>query len=109
MAYELWIDSGVTNSAFTKVQTFADAGGEQANLLEHSLTVAGDSLVVGRIYSFKFRSANSVGWSEFSSLLRVGLGDQVQAPTGLEADLELATATSLSLKWNMVEDDELVT
>jgi hypothetical protein len=73
----LWRDDGTTNSEFIKVQTFADAGGDQANLLEHSLTVADDGLVEGLIYTFKFRAANSVGWSDFTDFLRVGLADQV--------------------------------
>lgn len=63
ITYELWRDDGFTNSEFTKVQTFADAGGETANLLEHSLTVSDDGLVEGRVYTFKFRTANLVGWS----------------------------------------------
>jgi hypothetical protein len=33
ISYELWIDQGLDNSEFTKVQTYADAGGDQASLL----------------------------------------------------------------------------
>lgn len=33
IAYELWRDDGFVNSDFIKVQTYADAGGDQASLL----------------------------------------------------------------------------
>jgi hypothetical protein len=69
------MDQGLINSAFNKVQTFADAGGDSAKSLTHVLTAEADNLVIGRIYSFKFRSANSVGYSDFSELLRVGIAD----------------------------------
>lgn len=64
---------------------------------------------MGRIYSFKFRSANSVGFSEFSDLLRVGISDQILAPLNLNSDLELATATSLTMTWSAVPDGQLKT
>lgn len=75
----------------------------------HTLTVADDSIVPGRIYTFKFRSSNTVGWSDYTQLLRVGLGDQVLAPANLMSNLTLATATSLVLEWDEVADDELIT
>jgi hypothetical protein len=73
--YELYRNEGTLNSAFQKVQTYADAGGDNASLLTHSLTVADDSLIVGRHYTFKFRSRNTVGWSVFTDFTRVGLGE----------------------------------
>jgi hypothetical protein len=79
-SYELYIDGGEPNTPFVKVQTYSDADGETANSLQHTLTDTDDSLTAAKIYSFKFRSMNAVGWSEFSDLLRVGLADQVLAP-----------------------------
>jgi len=49
-------------------------------LLRYSVQEATEGLVVGRIYSFKMRSANLVGFSEFSELVRVGLANRVLAP-----------------------------
>lgn len=69
------MDQGLINSAFNKVQKFSDAGGDSAKSLKHVLTAEADNLVIGRIYSFKFRSANSVGYSDFSEFLRVGIAD----------------------------------
>lgn len=42
-------------------------------------------------------------------MLRVGLADRVKSPANLRADLELATATSVSLEWDMVPDAHIVT
>jgi hypothetical protein len=93
------------NSEFTKVQTYADAGGDQASLLSHSLTVTNDVLTVGLVYTFKFRSANTVGWSDYTELLRVGLGDIVSSPENLASNFYLATATSLVMIWEEVVDN----
>jgi len=73
------------------------------------MTDADDALIKGRIYSFKFRSANTMGWSDFTQLLRVGLGDQVKPPQNLNSNFTLATATSLTMTWDEVEDGELIT
>jgi len=43
--------------------------------------------VLGNIYTFKFRAANVVGFSEFSLLTRVGFGATVLSPATLDADL----------------------
>lgn len=51
-SYELWIDGGLLNSEFVKVETY------DAKSLSHTLTAVSDSLTVGRIYSIKFRSLN---------------------------------------------------
>jgi hypothetical protein len=109
LAYELYIDQGTINSAFSKVESYGLVGGDDASLLLSTIDAVVDSLVEGNVYSFKFRSINAVGVSEFSDLVRVGLADQIQAPQNLQADLELATATSLSMKWDVVEDAQIST
>lgn len=78
-------------------------------MLEHTLTADNDGLIVGRIYTFRFRSRNQVGWGVWSDFLRVGFGNQVLAPQNLNANLELGTATSITLEWDMVADADLVT
>lgn len=74
ISYELWRDNRL-NTNFAKVDSYAAAGGDSASLLVWSLTVSEDLLVEGRIYSFKFRSSNTVGFSQFTELLRVSLSD----------------------------------
>ena len=91
------------------VQTYADAGGAQATLLQHTLTAVDYDLTVGKIYTFKFRSANTVGWSDYTDYLRVGLGDQVLPPQNLQANLTLASGTSLVMLWDEVADADLIT
>lgn len=61
------------------------------------------------IYSFKFRARNLIGWSDFSELLRVGVGNQVLPPSQLTGDIYQATATTLTLNWSIVQDADLVT
>jgi len=79
-AYELYMDQGEINSVFSKVDSYGLAGGNNASLLRYSVEAARDGLIMGRIYSFKMRSANHVGFSEFSELVRVGLANRVLAP-----------------------------
>ena len=74
ISYELFMDEGDTNTVFSPVTSYADLGGSTATLLTHTLTTVADGMVTGKIYTFKFRASNSVGSSEFSQLLRIGLG-----------------------------------
>lgn len=67
--------------------SYKTAGGSNASLLAHTLTVAADSIVKGKIYTFKFRAVNSVGKSLFSDVIRVGLGVKILAPSTLSGDL----------------------
>ena len=89
------------NSEFT---VCADVQSDLTSTLERTLTVADDGIEFGKVYSFRFRSKNRVGWSSFTELLRVGVVDQVSTPANLGSDLEKATATSLEFHWDMVED-----
>ena len=55
--YELWMDDGF-GSEFRKVTTYTD---------NSMLFTVQYGLVSGTIYTFKYRSQNSVGYSEFST------------------------------------------
>jgi hypothetical protein len=107
ISFELQIDEGQVNSAFSDVASFATAGGDSASLLEWTLTQASDGLVTGRVYTLRFRTLNRVGASKWSDFLRVGLADQVAAPATLSADLSLSTATSATLKWSQVPNEAI--
>lgn len=54
--------------------SYTSAGGNVAALLMYRIDAAAEGLTVGSIYTFQFRSANSVGFSKLSKFLRVGLG-----------------------------------
>jgi hypothetical protein len=99
--FQLEKDQGVENSDFT---VCADIQSDLTSTLERTLTVADDGIEFGKVYSFRFRSKNRVGWSSYTELLRIGIVDQVPAPTNLGSDLEKATATSLEVHWDMVGD-----
>ncbi len=53
-AYELWVDQGALNSAFTKVSSYSGS----ISTLTHTLGRVADSLTAGRLYSLQFRSRN---------------------------------------------------
>jgi hypothetical protein len=91
------------------VDSYAAAGGDSASLLVWTLTVSDDLLVEGQTYSFKFRSSNSIGFSQFTELLRVSLSDEVSAPQNLKANLALTTANSITLVWDRVADAQIAT
>jgi|LauGreDrversion4_2_1035121.scaffolds.fasta_scaffold01782_2 hypothetical protein len=69
------------------VTSYNNQGGAGASTVTHTLTPQIDGLVVGKIYSFKFRSVNAVGNSDFSLLTRVGFGNRVATPANLASDL----------------------
>lgn len=71
------MDQGDLNTPFVQVTSYNNAGGSSASILTHTLTPLNDGLVLGKIYTFKFRSVNSVGNSDFSLLTRVGFGNRV--------------------------------
>ena len=69
------------------------------------MTVVDDLMEEGKIYTFKFRSSNTIGWSVYTEFLRVGISARIQAPQNLNANLTLATATTQTLIWDEVVPD----
>jgi len=65
--------------------------------------------VTGKIYTFKFRAANSVGYSGFSKFTRVGLGKQSLSPQDLQSDVEQNGPSYIQLNWSFVPDSDLPT
>ena len=103
LSYELWIDGGTENSPFVQVTSYSGS----ISTLTHTLTVAADSLVAGRFYTIKFRSLNPVGYSQFSEVLRVGLGAEPPALTTLAANLDLCTSSSVAMTWTLIDSSVL--
>ena len=56
IAYQLFMDQGEANTEFSEVTSYSNLGGSTASLLTHTLSVAADNLVTGKIYTFKFRA-----------------------------------------------------
>jgi hypothetical protein len=103
------MDQGAVNTPFAEVNSYKAAGGSNASLLSHKLTIAADNIVKGKTYTFKFRAVNAVGKSAFSEVIRVGLGIQVLPPSTLSADLDKAGPTFLKLVWAKVVDADIPT
>jgi len=102
-SYQLYRDQGDLNTVFTPVASYTGSG------LTHTLSVPGDLPTVGKIYSFKFRAGNAIGYSEFSDLLRVGLDDTVLAPASLTANVAATGPNYISIQWSAVPDANLPT
>ena len=89
-SYELWMDDGY-GTAFSQVTGYTD------NSMAHTIS---SGLLSGRIYSFKFRSANSVGYSEFSGLTRYAIALPPGKPTTPTKDMARSTQTSIFVTWS---------
>jgi hypothetical protein len=83
---------------FTQVGTYS---GSLASLT-HTVSISGDSLVAGYIYSFKFRSQNQVGYSDFSAITRIGLGSEPPAITTLDSNLTACGASFVAMTWDAI-------
>lgn len=88
-AYELWRDSGFS-SEFIKVETYTD------NSLTHTVT---QGLLSGEIYTFKYRSMNEVGYSDFSTEVRYATSLPPSKPASPTKNLVLSTETSIFVEW----------
>lgn len=87
--YELWVDAGDDyTSAFTKLTLYTGLS------LQYGITAV-DSLTKGRIYRFKSRSLNSIGFSDFSDIAYIAYGDVPAAPN--QPSLVTSTKTSISV------------
>ena len=89
-SYELWMDDGY-GTAFTKVSGYTD------NQMAHTIS---SGLVSGKIYTFKFRSENSIGFSEFSGLSRYAIALPPGKPTKPVKDMARSTQTSIYVTWS---------
>lgn len=103
-SYELERDGGSLNTAFISVASYTSP-----SLTSSITTSAPDSLTTSDIYSFRFRAKNAIGYSEYSEILRVALGDQVLAPTNLAKDLDNTGANYIGITWDAVPDADLPT
>jgi hypothetical protein len=73
--YELWRDEGDDyQSSFTIVGNYDGQG------VIDDLTVADDGVVSGKIYRFKSRARNNVGYSDYSLISYIAFGDVSPAP-----------------------------
>jgi hypothetical protein len=85
----LWRDDGF-GSAFVKVDSYTD------NALTHTISTG---LVSGEIYTFKYRSMNQVGYSEYSTEVRYAISLPPSKPQAPTKNLVLSSETSIFVEW----------
>ena len=77
--YELEIDASLIEANFVKLESYDYATDGFA------FTVQADDvsnpLTPGEFYRFRYRAKNSLGYSEYSDILRVGLGSLPSKPS----------------------------
>ena len=90
IAYELWMDDGY-GTEFTQVSGYVD------DSASHTIS---SGLVSGRIYTFKYRSKNSVGYSDFSVEKRYAVSMPPEKPATPTKDMARSTTTSIYVLWS---------
>lgn len=96
MDYELEIDGGSLNSVFVPVSTYT------SGLFTHKLETdpLKDNLTPGEIYTLRFKAQNMAGWSDYSQLLRVGVGAKATKPTNLAIVKESSGPSFIHIEWD---------
>jgi hypothetical protein len=101
--YQLWMDDGLlSNFQALASYDFATHGFEY--------TVSEVSMVAGLFYRFKISAINSLGYSESSDTLMVGLGPLPSQPMACykAVDEILSSETSLYMQWDELISQTLV-
>lgn len=62
LGYELWMNTGTDGSSFSLVSTYTAT----SFTMYHTVTTLADAIVTGKVYAFKWRAYNSIGYSAFS-------------------------------------------
>lgn len=96
--YELYKDSGLQGSSFSKVSSYTD------NSMETTITA---DITAGSTYTFKFRCFNKVGFSEFSEQVRFAIASPPAKPLAPTKDMHLSTRTSIFVKWSESQPTEI--
>jgi len=91
--YELWRDQGSQGSVFAQVTTYTDSS------MTHTLTSADDGLVSGSTYTFKTRSKNLLGYSDFSQEVRIAVASPPAKPITPVKIYAESGKTSITVDW----------
>ena len=68
--------------------------------MTHTLSTAVDGIDSGRVYTFKYRSSNAVGDSEFSTEVRYAVSSPPGQPPAPTKNYVGSTRTSLLIEWS---------
>ena len=69
--------------------------------MAHTVTFANDGIVTGSIYSFRFKSENSKGESEYSEYLSVAANSPPSQANTPYVDYTYSTRSSIFVRWNL--------
>ena len=96
LGYELWKDEGTYGTEFSKVESYL------GSLMTHTLYVADvdDAIEQGKVYTFKYRSRNVVGDSEFSAEARYIVSSPPGQPAAPTKNYIESTRTSMLIEWS---------
>ena len=94
--YILQRNEGTAGSAFTQVSTYPSGS------LSHTVSIANDGLVAGKIYTFRWYAVNAFGSGEYSNELTVALSAYPVATAQIRKVMAISSKTSISLSWDPV-------
>jgi hypothetical protein len=98
--FELYMDEGDLNTEFTKIA-------ESSTSFSHPLTLLSDGLILGKIYSFKARAQNIIGYSDYSPSKRVGFGAQAPQPSNLRVTEVDVNEGRIVIEWDSITPTDL--
>jgi hypothetical protein len=70
--------------------------------LSHTVSVAADSLVAGKIYTFRWYAINVFGDGERSDEITIALAANLAATNSIRKVMGLSSKTSISVEWDPV-------
>jgi hypothetical protein len=63
-------------------------------------------MVAGKFYRFKFRAKNSVGYSEYSTIMTFPLADKPAKPNAPTKDESQSDKTTITMAWSVNADTQ---
>lgn len=99
--YELWRDQGTQGSSFAQVTTYTD------NSLTHTLTTTNDGIVSGVTYTFKTRSKNVLGYSDYSREVRIAVASPPNKPAAPIKVYAESGKTFITVDWQTSSGTEI--
>ena len=103
--YEIEVDGSLVDANFVKLESYDfSVHGFSYTVLASDLS---NPLVAGNYYRFRYRAKNSLGYSEYSDTLRVGLGPLPQKPSVPTRSTDGNTSTSIGVTWNVLASETL--
>jgi hypothetical protein len=98
--YVLEIDQGLEDTEFKEVSSYD----KQSFLMQHTLTFASDNIITGKIYTFRFKSVNSKGSSEYSEYLSIAANIPPLKANDPYVVYSMSSRTSIFVKWDRNQD-----